>query len=625
MVRFALYAGVGLLLLWGNFWYLKNAFHTYIEPAEPDLIAPFALVGKDDPTGNQGVALAHMLQSRLGRISQEVDSSRKSLAAAKQPGEQAGSLRSAIDGPGPQTDEPLPVPDGLFQPIDFNLAVGGVAVGSLLSTAHRFFSEHRLVHVTVEYAGANTVTAASFGQRPDHQLWIKTSDSNAEIISTLAYTIWQSRLSRSIPEVDAFEPKEFQELMETLHSAAELDQRNAAGRVSPEEWGKLLAKMGVLVKRTPDWLDLVRVTKNIAEKAERDEEVLRYVLAEGAILRSKRDALLAEETELKEQQAEDPSAIFRLARIGPQITKVNSEISDVDRDIASRSPAGRNAELARKGLEKAELGDAGDALKAGVLEVLGAVGLPGDGDGIKVAIVGGVPPASVLSGLDATTLPREPQVSGDDHLNEYVGALASAVQIVAPKAKFVFFPMNSLHRGAPDSEILLSLNALAEDEPDIIVFSFTLDETSKAALTRLVATLSIPVLVAAGNEPGLPPFSEDAQFYSSCIVVSGVDKEGNQARFAPASDVLFWSLGANVPVRLPRGNQTWNGTGPAVALAAGLVARILAEHHDLALTTLIDTLRSSSAPIGTETEDRPAVLNLKNALDTLQAPVVPEQ
>ena len=609
IMRLAMYVGVGAILLWLNAWYVKNAFYAFIGEKEPDLIAPFAIVGKDDPEGNIGTALSHMLRSRLGRIKQEVDASRMSLEAAKQTQRKIGMLRPLIDTARVESDNPLPVPDQLFQQINLELEVGGVAVGSLLSTMHRLFSRHRLVEVTVEYTESNAVTAASFGSSADRQLWITTGKSNEELISALAYTLWKSRLSKSIAEIEAFSPNEFQSLMETLHAAAELEKRNAVGRVSREEWRALLPAINELANRTPNWLDLLRIAKSIADKSAQDTEFLRFALAERTILESMIELLQSERATIADGD------VAALEDIRKRIETLQSAIDDVDAAMLSRSQAKQMADLAKRGLARTELETPAAAVNDAVLKALGAKDVGGDGNGVKIAIVGGVPNDGLISA--STVVHREASITGDDELNDYVSAIASTVRILAPSVKFVFFPMDSIDGAVADSEILLAVDELAQARPDILMYPLTLSETSQQALTRLATSLSIPVLVAAGNEPGNPPFSDKQEFYQNCIVVSAVDRDGRRAAYSPHGDMLFWSLGEGVPVKLPDGQQSWNGTGPATGLATGLVARILADQPGITVNELTDVLRATATPINTNDDGQHAVLNLKRALASL--------
>ena len=79
---------------------------------------------------------------------------------------------------------------------------------------------------------------------------------------------------------------------------------------------------------------------------------------------------------------------------------------------------------------------------------------------------------------------------------------------------------------------------------------------------------------------------------------------------------VFWAPGEKIPVEPKPGKpEARAGTTYAAALAAGVVARILAEHPKIESKRLLDTLRETSRPAKA---GGPAILNLEGALAALR-------
>ena len=70
LIRLSLYLILGAVLLFGNIWYLRALRSLF--PSSDYVIMPIRVVGKEDPGGALGIALAQMLQARLKNIAENL-------------------------------------------------------------------------------------------------------------------------------------------------------------------------------------------------------------------------------------------------------------------------------------------------------------------------------------------------------------------------------------------------------------------------------------------------------------------------------------------------------------------------------------------------------------------------
>ena len=88
-IKLGLYVALGILLVLANIWYLRSLVFTFFTAQTPKSIAPFDLVGKEDPNGKLGSMLARQLQMKLVEIA-------ASMAAWRHRQEQAPARRTVI-------------------------------------------------------------------------------------------------------------------------------------------------------------------------------------------------------------------------------------------------------------------------------------------------------------------------------------------------------------------------------------------------------------------------------------------------------------------------------------------------------------------------------------------------
>lgn len=604
-IRIAIYSGIGLILIWVNVWYIKSVTHAFFRPQEPDMIAPFSLIGKNDPEGKLGAGLAHMLQSRIGLIQKHVEESKEALNSASGFSSVITDVRQVAEDR--DSNLPIPVPEKLFKPMNLNLKVGEVSVGPLLSGIQHHLTKHRQILVTVEYDsdGKNALTVASFGAAADRQLWVTTKAGSSDIASALAYKIWQSHLATDVEEIRDMSHETFRQLIELLSDAVKLERQK--GGVRREDWNDLLKRIEPMMEEKPDWEELASIALNIANRAKDESKIDRYLAASGRILRAQ---LEIKNSEIKELRAKNPKITSadrkRLESLESEVKSLASRVSDIETKLEERKNEREQPQIAVSTVEQHN---------ERILELLGAAGVDGNGSGVTVAIVGGVAPTMVIP--ESKTIGE--RKSSEDPVNNYIGAMASAVQILAPDVEFVFWPMDPYD----ESTLTGGVQELIDAGTDLVLLPIRIPVESEGALATALNKLNeenITVIYTASmsmfNSLGEPEWADITQIPRATThnaMVSAVDLNGKMAHFAQNGSQSLWSPGDRILVRNPN-LQMMSGTGPAAALAAGLVARILEKRPNLEPAEIVTILRETSKSMS---DDGPTILNLGGAVEVL--------
>ena len=135
-----------------------------------------------------------------------------------------------------------------------------------------------------------------------------------------------------------------------------------------------------------------------------------------------------------------------------------------------------------------------------------------------------------------------------------------------------------------------------------------------------IAEEGVVVIVAAGNNSGEPAPFEGTAVENQLMVLASVDLRGQPSPFTQSNAMSYWAPGENIPVYKPvvtDRTEPVKGTTYAASLAAGLVARALAEHPNVKLDDLLRTLKETSKAAEARTE--PGILNLEATLKALNA------
>jgi hypothetical protein len=592
LLKIALYAAAGLLLLAMNLWFMRNLYSSFAGAASADRIAPFQIIGKDDATDRLANAMPVMLHAHLRRITREMNQALATLTA----GTPAAPPASApILGIGPQTidiadrDDPksqiwVAAQDlKVFRAPDIAMSVGGVEIGGLISWAHRALVQDRLLEIAVFYRGDTASVYGSIGGHADFNVYLQPEDFGApptddEIAAMIAYSIMQQEYRRSLPVFGAFTARGFRDLVSAVSRVAELNQQVALGRTpSSADYKALLPDLLRLVEVARGWQPLVRLAAGVAENAEDFEAATKLYRAELALV-GDRDAARRGQVEAKLEKLQARTSAAELAARAPPVVP--------DATLVERIH---------------------DLLRVEDLQMSSSP---------LVAVLGGLPSKSMLA-EDGITLIGGPPAA-DLSNAAYFDSLVRAVRLIAPEAHFLF-RADTLWTSAG---LIDAIADLADAKPAILLV--TLGPLAGPAYEQSFQALAdggTLAVIAAGNQVGKPVPFDGSPLLDQVMVVAAVTLEGRPTAFTQRGEGVFWAPGEDIPVYVAPGAprpEPQKGTTYSAALAAGVAARLLAEHPDLDPASLLGVLRSSARPASGQSE--PPILNLRGAQDRLADP-----
>lgn len=572
-VKLALYAAVGLVLILANLWFVRLAMESFSSQGLPDTIAPVHVVGVEDKDGKIGQGLAGMLLALLGKIRQEMDSS-------------AAQLRTPMVDP--QTVRPqdltdpasLDLPERLFQPIDVDMKIGGVEVGGILNWVQRALVRDNSLQLSVQNEKGRAIVSGAWNGGKD-TLWLDVKGEGTEpvpndkIASAVAYALTQRQFAARVREVGAFTVAEFQELLGTLNEVATLQGQVALGRVADSDFAALFARIEPLVERTPRWTVLIQLAGKLADNGGKIEKAID--LYSRALKLSEPNAPVRAELEA------------RIAKLSERLVVPKPKPAPLDPTVAAL---------------------AAWPLNALAVESLKMPAAP------RIAVLGGVPAKETLAASRVEIIGGGTPEPADPVMGEYIRTVVQAVDLVAPQAKFLFARSRASAGVLSDAQLLAELNTLMSAKPDILLVPF--GPLEGAALKKVFSALvsqKILVVVPAGNERGQrAPFEADP-LRDKVMTVASVGPDGKPSHFTTAGKSVFWAPGEKIPVRpVGRAVERRDGTAYSAALAAGVAARVLAEHPGLEPEKLLAALRETAQPAG---EGKQPVLNLAAALKKL--------
>ena len=290
-LRVAFYLIGGLALAGACAWYVQSPYQTITGRGEV-VIAPFEVIGPNADK-NRGVALAHMLHSRLGEIERDLRTAQSELSNLRQ----ALPLRTALTasvakaGTGaadtgtsstasamPQLlTQPVELRAGLLEPADINISMGGVQVGGVVYWAQRLISSPRTLVFTLYESkeGAQlSGSLQSLGMRDEGVRIVMAPGTGQDavpidrVVEQAAYEIIRRRLALDASnKVEVLTSLEFQGLVEALRDTAALNRRVALGRGALPEFQDVLAKVSRLADDVPEWFQLNYLVGSVAESA----------------------------------------------------------------------------------------------------------------------------------------------------------------------------------------------------------------------------------------------------------------------------------------------------------------------------------------------------------------------
>ncbi|MCB1909694.1 MAG: proprotein convertase P-domain-containing protein [Rhodocyclaceae bacterium] len=575
LVKIAAFLAGASLLVAVNVWFVRLAISSFSVRELPDTIAPVHLAGVEDAKAGQ--ALAGMLLGRLGRIRKEMATTLEQLRAP------------LSDAPRPQDigeAGAVELPTALFEPLNIEMKVGGVEVGGLLTWLHRTLAGENALRLTVENANGRAVVSGSWNEGKD-TLWIEiTGDATRpipteRIASAAAHALTQQQVASRVPEVDALTVHEFEDLLATFAQAAELNRQVVWGRAAEAEFAELFERIDKLVVRAPRWKELVQFAARLGDRGGKTERALtRY-----------REAL----------DLLEPGSALR-----PDIEKRIAYLSD---RLLATAPGPQPSGAPTR--------PAAPPRSDWLLAALGVAGLEMPGT-VRVGVLGGLPSSGTLDEARYEVAGDGRAKAADPMMAEYVRTVVQAVDLVAPQARYIFAPSATSDGLYSDSHLLAELNALAAARPDILLITVgPLRGGIYQNVLGKLASEKILVVLPAGNERGEPPPFDRSALASRILVVASVDRKGRPSAFTQQGSSVLWAPGEMIPVRPGDRIDTREGTTYSAALAAGIAARLVAEHPGMRPERVVALLKDSAKPAG---EGARPVINLEAALEAAAVP-----
>ena len=196
-------------------------------------------------------------------------------------------------------------------------------------------------------------------------------------------------------------------------------------------------------------------------------------------------------------------------------------------------------------------------------------------------------------------------------MSDYFVGIMNTVAFIAPNTDFIF----SRRSVARLSDILLAIEEVLPEKPQIMLLPIRGFGPPVDRVLLHAAGQNIVVVLPAGNAgPNEAVAFTGSELLDKVVVVSAVQEDGMPAAFSQRDTTSLWAPGTGLPVSGMNDTTQWDGTGPASALAAGVIARVLAEKPDLKLPELLVKLREGSAPLSQEA-GAPRVINAARTLD----------
>jgi hypothetical protein len=586
----------GSILAYLTILYLGAVVSALFPPRDAKQIAPIQMITDGKPSTELGEPLAQMLLVRLGDIRHKLDIAARALRPSAPPTLPPSS--TGVSGPVEQLAEPITplrdeLPNRLQQSFNVQLAVGGVELSGLTNWLFRQIHSEPSMRIVIETVGTQKYVYGNFD--PDGMetfaFWLprdisidKNLPSNDKVLTEIAYRIAQRSISRSIPELGAFAPDDFAKLLEGLSALADLNRRIQQGWQPAKEFDEVLRTLDPLVRQVPGWIGLTRITGEVAERANNPMRAKELYASAKA---------LAPPAQSNDWQA-------RIDRVEKAIAALGTQSAPVVASAPARTTA--LSQISQNLLERLRKQISLDALD---------MAAP-----VKVAIVGSSPISELATSYHVSYVgPTDgSRKIGRSDTEAYFTGIMSTVALIAPKAEFVFSNRDVML----PSDAVASVTELLAEKPQVLllplkgVFSPPMDQLlAKAAEQNTV------VILSAGNDgPNNPVPFAGSPLLDRLMLISAVDETGAPAPFSQRDPKSFWTIGRGVPTAFAEGWRTLDGTGPAAAVAAGIVAHVISIQPGASAARVIQALRDGSTRTSPN-PDAPAVLNALKAIEKL--------
>jgi hypothetical protein len=463
--------------------------------------------------------------------------------------------------------------------------VAGVELTGIANWLFRQFSSTEAMRIVIETVDKKKHVYGNFDPAGVETFVIHLDENPTHdvILAAVAHRIAHRSISRSIPQIGALRDSEFRDLLAALSQLAHLNREIERGRAPAKEFDDVLALLYPLTSKVPKWVALARISGEVAERAnnfQRARELYAQAVA----------------TEQDAGGREDLTK--RLARVDEAIKTASA---------TPRIPAATTSAAASTPVP--------DAAAKPVLRQVGVSErtMPNT---VRIAIIGGPPTGMAESAQLKITGPETGQGDGKSFLDDYFVKIMSTVSLVAPNSTFVF----SRRTVARASDVLDAIQDVLPEQPRIILLPIRgIASPAVEQLLRRIAEQNVVTVLSAGNEgPGTPVPFAGTPLLDQIVIVSAVDGKGNPAAFSQRDAASFWAPGVGIPVPEGSGVTRWDGTGPAAAVAAGVLARIISEKPGIPRAELLAKMRQGAAPVSTQ-PDAPPVVNAEKTIGLVSA------
>jgi hypothetical protein len=149
---------------------------------------------------------------------------------------------------------------------------------------------------------------------------------------------------------------------------------------------------------------------------------------------------------------------------------------------------------------------------------------------------------------------------------------------VALEFLYAPLPADAFESSAPHVEE--AIGSLVAEHPEVLVVAVRLAGDWQRRLAKVLESAvkaNVVVILSAGNQGEEPIPYTGQPLAQQVLIVSAADRNGARLPFSQRGPESVWAPGSQIPTVAPSGDRPaqWDGTGPASAVAAGVVSRIL--------------------------------------------------
>ena len=578
LLRIVIFLILGLLLFGANVLFVQAIRSTFFDRSTPNQIAPFRVIGRENKDGVLSIAMAHELRARLGLLLRELQTPETQVD------------QSRFD----KTFQPLgiplrqvEVPDRIFEPLDITLNLSGVELGGVFSRLHNLITRPTTLDFVVEFQDDQAIVVGNLDLMGGAPLYIVTRPTTDEIVTEIAYAIYQRQLAAKISHVSALDLQEFRSLILHLFNTVQLNRKVLRQTVTVKDYHDLLTGLREFTDKLPQWQEFVHLTAEVAKNANAPAEALSLYRRE----------------------------LTLLDKDSPTYSEVEDQINrlEVTVHIASTEPVVPQDDSAAvlKRLRESNWGRS----------LLSKLNLPTIPEGVvtsspTIAILGSLPSENLLTEAQRTYLRGEKRGAEANYEEQFTNNLVRLILMIAPQAHFTFTTIESSYPGGGylESDIVDALHSLLSSSPDILLVTYGPFYGTLLPLVINEATFqgTVVVMAASADIPGYEQFP--FEIYPNTITVAGLTNDNRPVEPLPQNynkQQLYWVPAQDLPILTSDGKiEPGSSNSYAAALVAGITWHIKYAARDITPGEIFQTLSDNSRLVG---DDLPLI----NASDTL--------